>query len=317
MYRLRVLTYAEFSVDLSNMKFYSYLMCREERSETAMENHSNHLVKDTVRTRSNRSVEPLLEGLETSRRPRRSRLSREPSLERISQAVQSDQESMDNNGARRTLADYATVVGPHYFNSIAKPRVNAASMEMKLALIHLVKSNQFNGMSNESPYENLTTLMRSTKLMLDASARGNIRCKTPDEAYELIENMAIDDKRVLQLQSYDALLAQNKIITQQLEVLTKKLSQPPKECRNVSQKTLPPKFKDPGSFTIPCTIKNYDIRKALVDLAASINLMPLSMLKKIDGLEVKPTKTILQMVDRSIKHPYGVVEDVVVKIDKL
>ncbi|XP_017431970.1 uncharacterized protein LOC108339341 [Vigna angularis] len=85
----------------------------------------------------------------------------------------------------------------------------------------------------------------------------------------------------------------------------------------ILQKTLPPKFKDPGSFTIPCTIKNYDIRKALVDLGVSINLMPLSMLKKIGGLEVKPKKTILQMADRSIKHPYGVVEDVVVEIDKL
>ncbi|BAT86826.1 hypothetical protein VIGAN_05014200, partial [Vigna angularis var. angularis] len=83
------------------------------------------------------------------------------------------------------------------------------------------------------------------------------------------------------------------------------------------QKTLPPKFKDPGSFTIPCTIGNHDIGRALVDLGASINLIPLSMLKKIGGLEVKPTRMMLQLADRSIKYPYGVVEDVVVKIDKL
>ncbi|XP_052732426.1 uncharacterized protein LOC108330308 [Vigna angularis] len=85
----------------------------------------------------------------------------------------------------------------------------------------------------------------------------------------------------------------------------------------ILQKTLPPKFKDPRSFTITCTIGNHDIGKALVHLGASINLIPLFMLKTIGGLEVKPTKAILQMVDRSIKHPYGVVEDVVVKIDKL
>ncbi|XP_052727390.1 uncharacterized protein LOC128194919 [Vigna angularis] len=88
-------------------------------------------------------------------------------------------------------------------------------------------------------------------------------------------------------------------------------------CSVILQKTLPPKFKDPGSITIPCTIKNYDIGKALVDLGASINLIPLFVLKKISGLEVKPTKIILQMADRSVEHPYGVVEDVVVKIDKL
>ncbi|KOM34776.1 hypothetical protein LR48_Vigan02g092600 [Vigna angularis] len=114
-------------------------------------------MQDTVRTRSNKSFEPLLEGLENSRRPQRKRPSRVPSLERISQVLQSDQESMDNNEDRQTLADYATVVGPYHFNSIAKPMVNATSMEMKPPLIHLVKRNQFNGLSNESPYEHLTT----------------------------------------------------------------------------------------------------------------------------------------------------------------
>ncbi|XP_017420276.1 uncharacterized protein LOC108330297 [Vigna angularis] len=88
-------------------------------------------------------------------------------------------------------------------------------------------------------------------------------------------------------------------------------------CSAILQKSLPPKFKDPGSFNIPCTIGNHDIGKALVDLGASTNLMSLSMLKKIGGLEVKPIRMILQMVDRSIKHPYGVVEDVVIQIDKL
>ncbi|XP_052728036.1 uncharacterized protein LOC128195051 isoform X2 [Vigna angularis] len=239
---------------------------------------------------------------------------------------------MKNNGGKRTLTDYAKVVGPHHFNSITKSRVNATSMEMKLALIHLVKSNQFNGLSHESPYEHLTTfneicntvklngvhdyairlslfpfslgdnaklwlnsfpensftewedvvakflnkyfpqsninkgkqkissfrqgmeetlgqswdryksflrktpthafdeamivilflggLVSQTKLMLDALAGGNFRCKIPNEAYELIENMAVNDNEmhiergdptqprgVLQLQSYDALLA--------------------------------------------------------------------------------------------------------------
>ncbi|XP_014496750.1 uncharacterized protein LOC106758331 [Vigna radiata var. radiata] len=86
---------------------------------------------------------------------------------------------------------------------------------------------------------------------------------------------------------------------------------------SMTMKMLPLKFKDLGSFTIPCTIRNYDIGKALVDFGANINLLPLSMLEKIGGLEVKPTKAVLQMVDRSIKHPYGLIKDVVVKIDKL
>jgi len=88
-------------------------------------------------------------------------------------------------------------------------------------------------------------------------------------------------------------------------------------CSAIIQKNLPLKFKDPGSFTIPCTIGNQDMGKGLVDLGASINLMPLSMLKKIGGLEAKPTRMTLQLADTSIKYPYGVVEDVVVQIDKL
>jgi len=88
-------------------------------------------------------------------------------------------------------------------------------------------------------------------------------------------------------------------------------------CIAIIQKTLPPKFNDPNSFTIPCTIENHDMGKVLVDLGASINLMPLSALKKIGGLEAKPTRMTLQLADRSIKYPYGVVEDVVVKRDKL
>ncbi|KAL5577772.1 hypothetical protein UlMin_019471 [Ulmus minor] len=52
---------------------------------------------------------------------------------------------------------------------------------------------------------------------------------------------------------------------------------------------LPPKLKDPGSFTIPCTIGDFNFDKVLCDLGASINLMPLSIFKKLGLREVKPT----------------------------
>ncbi|XP_027922770.1 uncharacterized protein LOC114180667 [Vigna unguiculata] len=55
-------------------------------------------------------------------------------------------------------------------------------------------------------------------------------------------------------------------------------------CSAIIQKLLPPKFKDPGSFTISCTIGKLPIGKALIDLGASINLMPLSMLRRIGDL---------------------------------
>ncbi|XP_062088407.1 uncharacterized protein LOC133794973 [Humulus lupulus] len=77
-------------------------------------------------------------------------------------------------------------------------------------------------------------------------------------------------------------------------------------------KELPQKVKDPGSFTIPCTIGGSSFDKALCDLGASINLMPLSDFKKLGVGEVKPTTITLQLADRSLTYPRGVIEDVLV-----
>ena len=55
---------------------------------------------------------------------------------------------------------------------------------------------------------------------------------------------------------------------------------------------------------------------ALLDLGASINLIPLAMLKRIGDLTIKPTKMTLQLANRVTKYPYGVVEDVLVKVEK-
>ncbi|XP_006605121.1 uncharacterized protein LOC114398698 [Glycine soja] len=82
----------------------------------------------------------------------------------------------------------------------------------------------------------------------------------------------------------------------------------------VIQRILPPKYKDPGSVTIPCSIGAMSVRKALIDLGASINLMPLSMCRRIGELEIMPTRMTLQLADRSITRPYGVIEDVLVKV---
>ncbi|XP_065631678.1 uncharacterized protein LOC136068451 [Quercus suber] len=88
------------------------------------------------------------------------------------------------------------------------------------------------------------------------------------------------------------------------------------ESSAILQKKLPPKLKDPGSFTIPCTIGKSYFDRALCDLGASINLMPLSVFRKLGLGEVKPTTISLQLADRSIKYPRGVIENVLVKVDK-
>ncbi|XP_061369962.1 uncharacterized protein LOC133312731 [Gastrolobium bilobum] len=88
------------------------------------------------------------------------------------------------------------------------------------------------------------------------------------------------------------------------------------EYNAIIQKKLPTKLKDPGSFSIPCTIGKVEVDNVLCDLGASINAMPLSMMNELGITEVKPTRTIVQLADRSSKQAYGIIEDILVKVDK-
>jgi len=88
-------------------------------------------------------------------------------------------------------------------------------------------------------------------------------------------------------------------------------------CSAVIQHILPPKHKDPGSVTIPCSIGEVVVGKALIDLRASINLIPLSMCQRLGEIEIMPTCMTLQLVDRSITRPYGVIEDILVRVKHL
>lgn len=82
----------------------------------------------------------------------------------------------------------------------------------------------------------------------------------------------------------------------------------------VIQKILPPNHKDAGSVTIPFSIGEVTVGKALIDLGASINLMLLSMCRRLGEFKIMPTKMTLQLADRCITRPYGVIEDVLVRV---
>ncbi|XP_022899399.1 uncharacterized protein LOC111412708 [Olea europaea var. sylvestris] len=88
------------------------------------------------------------------------------------------------------------------------------------------------------------------------------------------------------------------------------------ECSAILQHKLPLKLKDPRSFTIPCNIGNLYIDKALCDLGTRINLIPLSLFRKLVLGEAKSSTVSLQLANRSIKHPRGISEDILVKVGK-
>ncbi|XP_023905387.1 uncharacterized protein LOC112017160 [Quercus suber] len=102
------------------------------------------------------------------------------------------------------------------------------------------------------------------------------------------------------------------------ELCTIKRKQKHKGCEkvrveeNVSaviQRKHPAKCKDPGMFTIPCTIGNTQLEKAMLDLGASINLMPYSIYVSLKLGPLNKTGIVIQLADRSIAYPKGVVED--------
>ncbi|XP_062093487.1 uncharacterized protein LOC133799488 [Humulus lupulus] len=85
----------------------------------------------------------------------------------------------------------------------------------------------------------------------------------------------------------------------------------------VLQKKLPPKCKDPGTFTIPCMIGNKRIERCMIDLGASINVMSYSTYASLNLGPLKETRVIIQLADHTNAYPLGVVEDVLVKVDGL
>ena len=88
------------------------------------------------------------------------------------------------------------------------------------------------------------------------------------------------------------------------------------QVSSILRTNTPPKFKDPGCPTIVITIGNCRVEQALLDLGASVNLLPYSVYQQLKLEELKPTSVTLQLADRSIRTPRGVVEDVLIQVDK-
>nr|GEW37454.1 reverse transcriptase domain-containing protein [Tanacetum cinerariifolium] len=87
-------------------------------------------------------------------------------------------------------------------------------------------------------------------------------------------------------------------------------------CSAVVLKKLSEKLGDPGRFLIPCDFSKFDNCLALADLGASINLMPLSIWKKLKLPTLNDTKMVLELADRTISKHMGVAQNVFVKVDK-
>ncbi|GJX48171.1 reverse transcriptase domain-containing protein [Tanacetum coccineum] len=87
------------------------------------------------------------------------------------------------------------------------------------------------------------------------------------------------------------------------------------ECSAIIMNKVPEKLEDPGKFLIPCALQELDRTSALADSGASINLLPHSIYKQLGLGALTPTRMTLELANRSITHPMGIAENVVVRVD--
>ncbi|CAN6487097.1 unnamed protein product [Victoria cruziana] len=87
------------------------------------------------------------------------------------------------------------------------------------------------------------------------------------------------------------------------------------ETSSLLQRRLPPKLEDPGVPIIPCVLGDIHVERALLDLGASVNVLPGYFYDMFNLEGLKPTSMTIQMADRSVKAPQGVLEDVLLKIE--
>ncbi|XP_021727434.1 uncharacterized protein LOC110694570 [Chenopodium quinoa] len=91
----------------------------------------------------------------------------------------------------------------------------------------------------------------------------------------------------------------------------------PKEVNAIIQNKLPQKLGDPGSYAIPVKIGDLEAMDALCDLGESVSLMPYSISKSLKVGDLKPTRMSLQLADRTVRLPLGILEDVPVQIGRV
>ncbi|CAN6721074.1 unnamed protein product [Malus baccata var. baccata] len=121
--------------------------------------------------------------------------------------------------------------------------------------------------------------------------------------------------RIKQVPRYAKFLKE--LCTTRKRMSTKEVVKVGENVSAILQRKLPPKCKDPGSFTIPCVIGNIRFESAMLDLGASINVMPYSIYASMNLGVLKNDGVIIQLADRSNAYPKGVLEDVLVQVNHL
>ncbi|KAL0284350.1 UNVERIFIED_CONTAM: Retrovirus-related Pol polyprotein from transposon.6 [Sesamum radiatum] len=212
------------------------------------------------------------------------------------------------------FSKFITATDTRFQNQDASIRNIEMQLGQLVSMVSGRREGQLPSDTEKNPKEQVNAVtLKNGKTLGEEPPRKQME-ETPDQEKEELKEETKGSPLKLNMPSYAKFLKEvisNKRKWENGE--TVKLNE---ECSAILQNKLPPKLKDPGSFSIPCTIGDMNFEKALCDLGASINLMPYSIFAKLGMHELTPTIVTLQLADRSIKYPRGIIEDVLVKVGK-
>ncbi|XP_010247756.1 PREDICTED: uncharacterized protein LOC104590716 [Nelumbo nucifera] len=145
--------------------------------------------------------------------------------------------------------------------------------------------------------------------MVDTASGGALVNKTPEAARELISNMDENSQQFGARIDGTIRRVNEELCTNKMRLRIDEKLRVGENVSAVIKRTLPEKCADPGMFTLPCVIGNKRNERVMLDLGASINVMPYSI---YCALRLSPLKET-QLADRSNAYPEGIVEDVLVQ----
>nr|XP_009598973.1 uncharacterized protein LOC104094700 [Nicotiana tomentosiformis] len=141
-----------------------------------------------------------------------------------------------------------------------------------------------------------------------------------DESTELkevvIEQAQVDKGKEKEFEQLPEQVVEKDLNKKKIPSSEKKLTPAPFPQSAIVTRRMAQKMSDPCRFTMPCIIGNYAFVKALCDLGASINLMPLSIYTKLGIGRARPTLMLLQLADHTVKILIGILDDVLVQVGK-
>nr|GEV55412.1 reverse transcriptase domain-containing protein [Tanacetum cinerariifolium] len=243
--------------------------------------------------------------------------------------------------ADRTMEELLQEPTEGYGEAIVIPEILAENFEIKTILLQLVVERE----TDETKYKKQPNCQGSTAHIqplvfpnpipeldvLKTQPKPNVPYPSRLNDQKLREKVTNQIEKFFQIfhdlhfdiSIADALLLMPKFASTIKSLLTNKdklfkLAKVPsnENCLAMLLKKLPEKLGDPDKFLIPCDFSRMDVCHALANLDAGINLMPLSIWKKLSLPKLTPTRMTLELADRSITLPKGVAEDVFIKVEK-